>query len=212
MKKIIAPSILSADFGNLADDVKRVTDAGAKYVHIDVMDGHFVPNLSMGPCVIKSLRKVSNAFFDVHLMIENPDKYIKSFADSGADLINFHYEASENPENTIKLIRESGKKVGITIKPDTPVDKILPFTEMVDMVLIMTVYPGFGGQSLIYECLDKIKKLREKCPNLDIEIDGGVNLDNIKTVIESGANIIVAGNAVFGAKDPETVIKEMLLC
>ncbi len=212
MERIISPSILSADFGKLAEDVKRVTDAGAKYVHIDVMDGHFVPNLSMGPCVIKSLRKLSDAFFDVHLMIENPDKYIQSFADSGADLINFHYEASENPENTIKLIKDLGKKVGITIKPDTPLDKILPFAEMVDMVLIMTVHPGFGGQTLIYECLDKIKELRQKYPKLDIEIDGGVNLENIKTVVESGANIIVAGNAVFRAKAPETVIKEMLLC
>ena len=212
MERIISPSILSADFAHLADDVKRVTDAGAKYVHIDVMDGHFVPNLSMGPCVIKSLRKTSEAFFDVHLMIENPEKYIKSFADSGADLINFHYEATDNPEHLINLIKSQGKKVGITIKPDTPVDVLFPFINMVDMVLIMTVYPGFGGQTLIAECLDKIKVLRLKYPELDIEIDGGVNLENIKTVIDSGANIIVAGNAVFGAEYPQNVIKEMLLC
>ena len=204
---IVAPSILSADFSKLREDVQLVEQAGSEYIHIDIMDGHFVPNLTMGPCVVESLRPHCKAVFDVHLMIENPEKYIESFAKSGADIITVHYETTKDLSALICQIRSLGVKVGITINPATPVDVILPYIDDVDMVLIMTVNPGFGGQSLIEECLDKIRFLRERYPQLDIEVDGGVKLDNLDKVISSGANIIVAGSAVFNAVSPEDVVK-----
>ena len=204
---IVAPSILSADFSALRSQVQMVENAGSQYIHIDVMDGHFVPNLTLGPCVVESLRPHYKAVFDVHLMIENPEKYIESFVKSGADIITVHYETAKDMNALIKQIKSFGVRVGITINPPTPVDVLLPYIDDVDMVLIMTVNPGFGGQSLIEECLDKIRFLRQKYPKLDIEIDGGVKLENIDKVIDAGANIIVAGSAVFNAKDPEMVVK-----
>lgn len=204
---IVAPSILSADFSKLREEVQMVEKAGSEYIHIDIMDGHFVPNLTMGPCVVSSIRPHSKAVFDVHLMIDNPEKYVESFAKSGADILTVHYESTNDMKALIKQIKDLGVKVGITINPPTPVEVIFPYIDDVDMVLIMTVNPGFGGQSLIEDCLDKIKFLRANYPDLDIEIDGGVKLDNLDKVMESGANIIVAGSAVFNAENPEDVVK-----
>jgi len=210
MKRIIAPSILSADFSCLAQQTEMAEKGGAEYLHIDVMDGHFVPNISFGPVVIKSLRPHSEAVFDVHLMIENPEKYIEAFADAGADIINVHFEAVSDVDACIEKIRATGKKAALTIKPKTPVSDILPYVDKCDMILVMTVEPGFGGQGMIEECLDKITELRKLYPDLDIEVDGGVKVSNIDKVYKAGANIIVAGSAVFLSENPAEVISEML--
>ena len=198
---ILSPSILSADFCRLGEQIKEVENAGAQYLHVDVMDGLFVPSISYGMPVIQSIRKCSDIFFDVHLMIEKPERYIQEFADCGSDLINFHVEATDDVVGTIGRIRALGKKVGITIKPKTPAQAVEPYLQLVDMVLVMTVEPGFGGQKLIPECLDKVKEIRkmvtEQGLESDIEVDGGIDASNVHLALEAGANVIVAGSSVF---------------
>lgn len=198
---ILAPSILAADFWRLGEQIKEAENAGAKYLHIDVMDGLFVPSISYGMPVTASLRKYTNMFFDVHLMIEKPERYVKEFAESGADLINFHIEATEDVEGTIRRIRELGKKVGITIKPATSTRTLEPYLKQVDMVLVMTVEPGFGGQKLMLRCLEKVRELRAMADarglSIDIEVDGGICVENVAEAVAAGANVIVAGSAVF---------------
>ena len=202
MKKIqISPSILSADFSQLKNEIKKLEQAGADMIHVDVMDGHFVPNLTIGPPVIKSLRAHTNLPFDVHLMISPVHKYIKDYADAGANIITIHPEATNDLKESIKHIRDLGKKVGVSLNPETPLEIIENFLQDIDLVLIMSVHPGFGGQKFMPEVLGKVKKLRniiiEKKLELDIEIDGGIDFDNNKMVIEAGANILVSGTTVF---------------
>ena len=202
MKKIqISPSILSADFSQLATEIKRLEKGGADMIHVDVMDGHFVPNLTIGPPVIKALRKHCKLMFDVHLMISPVHKYIKEYSDSGADIITFHPEATENMKDTISLIKSLNKKVGVSLNPDSEINKISNYLDGIDLVLVMSVFPGFGGQTFIPEVLDKIKTLKELKDknnyNFDIEVDGGVNFSNSKDILKAGANILVSGTTVF---------------
>jgi ribulose-phosphate 3-epimerase len=197
----ISPSILSADFSKLGEEIVSLEKAGADYIHIDVMDGHFVPNITIGPEVIKRLRPVTKLTFDVHLMIAPVDPFIKDFADAGADIITFHPEATEDISKTIKLIKSHGKKVGVSLKPLSPISLIEDYLNEIDLILIMSVNPGFGGQKFMPEVLDKMKSLRkivdQKKLKVDIEIDGGINFDNSKKAKDFGANILVSGSTVF---------------
>ena len=202
MKKIqISPSILSADFSQLGNEIKRLEEGGADMIHVDVMDGHFVPNLTIGPPVIKSLRKHSKLPFDVHLMISPVHKYIEAYSDAGADIITIHPEATSDLQSSITKIKKLNKKIGVSLNPETKIDVILNFLEQIDLILIMSVNPGFGGQKFMPEVLTKIKELKkiqkEKELNFDIEIDGGINFDNSKIAIEAGANILVSGTTIF---------------
>ena len=202
MKKIqISPSILSADFSQLGNEIKRLEEGGADMIHVDVMDGHFVPNLTIGPPVIKALRKQCSIQFDVHLMISPVHKYIEAYSNAGADIITIHPEATDNLRESILKIKNLNKKVGVSLNPESKIDLIINYLDKIDLVLVMSVNPGFGGQKFMPEVLDKVKQLKkiqsEKNMNFDIEIDGGINFDNCQSVIEAGANILVSGTTVF---------------
>ncbi|HIY69432.1 MAG TPA: ribulose-phosphate 3-epimerase [Candidatus Alistipes intestinigallinarum] len=214
MQRTVAPSMLSADFGHLERDTRMIDRSAAEWVHIDVMDGVFVPNISFGFPVMKPIRKATSKFLDVHLMIVSPEKYVARFVEAGADLVTFHLEATEDPAGCIARIREVGAKVGVSIKPATPVEALREWLPMVDLVLVMSVEPGFGGQSFIPGSLDKIRELRALADESGlatiIEVDGGISAANAREVFEAGAEVLVAGSAVFKAADPEAEIRRIL--
>lgn len=209
----ISPSVLACDFTRLGEEVADIERAGADMVHLDVMDGRFVTNISFGLPVVEALRKKSKMVFDVHLMIVEPELYAKRFIDAGADIVTFHYEATEKSAELLNMIRENGAKAAISIKPNTPAEVIFPYLEKCDMVLVMTVEPGYGGQALIPETLDKVKILREEITkrglNVDIQVDGGINAENAPTAIKAGANVLVAGSSVFKAENRKEAIDSL---
>jgi ribulose-phosphate 3-epimerase len=208
MKTLIAPSILSADFSKLGEEIRAVEAAGADWIHVDVMDGHFVPNITIGPLVVRSVRPMTKMPLDVHLMIKDPQKYVEPFVKAGSDIITFHIEAEENPKEIIRLIKSYNKKVGVSIKPKTDLSSIKDILHMVDLVLVMTVEPGFGGQEFILDALPKIEELK-KIFKKDIEVDGGINAMTARDAVKAGANVLVAGTAVFGQKDYTEAIKKL---
>lgn len=209
----LAPSILSADFSRLLESCKKVEKAGCEYLHLDVMDGHFVPNITFGAPIIKSIRKEINMVFDAHLMISDPDKFIPDLADAGCDIITVHQEACTHLHRTIQNIKSYNMKAGVVLNPATPVDTIKHILPDIDMVLLMSVNPGFGGQKFIGEVVNKIKELKamidERNLNIDIEVDGGINNETIKEVVDAGANILVAGSAIFGKEDIEDAVSQL---
>lgn len=210
---LVAPSLLSADFSRLGEEVKSVEKAGADWIHIDVMDGHYVPNITIGPLVVKAIRPVTGLTIDVHLMIEDPDKYIPEFVTAGSDIITVHQEASRHLHRSIMLVREFGKKAGVSLNPSTPVESLRPVIKELDLVLIMSVNPGFGGQSFIEQSLEKVRELRkmitETGSSAVIEIDGGVTADNCGKIAAAGVDVLVAGTAVFKAKDYADIISTL---
>jgi len=209
----IAPSVLSADFSNLAEQVGLAEKGGADYIHLDIMDGHFVPNITFGPMVVKSIRKITDITLDVHLMIENADRYLKAFREAGADILTVHYEACTHLWRTIDTIHGLGAKAGVTLNPATAIDLLDPVLGKIEMVLVMTVEPGFGGQKFIPEMIDKVTFLsrvkKEKGLDFDIEVDGGIDVETAPQVVKAGANVLVAGSSIFGKKDIASAIKNL---
>ena len=206
----VSPSILSADFANLERDIKRIEDGGADWVHVDVMDGHFVPNITIGVPVVASIRKVTKLPLDVHLMIENPEKYVEPFVKAGADILTFHYECGTDIKKTIYLIKSFGIKVGLSIKPKTTPDVVFPYLKDLDLLLVMTVEPGFGGQKFMQDCADKILVIKEKAPeNLIIQVDGGINAETARICTFYGANSLVAGNYIYKSTDIKSAIASL---